>query len=124
MKADAEQDFIRLFHFISPSIKSFAQHFQLCILHLITADLTNQQDFLSHCGWLHTHAQERGLWALALPARRPGDAHLEESAGTDTLLGLRPRMWCTRRFFKVSRGLNLVSGLWKQWQGHTGAEQV
>lgn len=75
-----------LFHFISQSMKSIALHFDICILHLITASEQAVKPLeLCHCGRLHTQAQERGLWALALPARRPGDTGREESAGTDTL---------------------------------------
>lgn len=131
-EGNAKQHFIRLFHFFSGSIKKPCSAFSVCN-HLITAserDVTPLFFFflagkeLSRCGWLHTQAQERGLWALALAARRPGDEQLEQSAGTDTLwVGLRPRMWFTRRFFRVSRGLNLVSGLCKQRHGHVGVEE-
>lgn len=62
---------------------------------------------------LHTQAQERGLWARAPDGEPPSEPSAETLCG----LGLRPRMWFTRRLFRVSRGLNGASQLCRKETG-------
>lgn len=72
--------------YLDKAESSIAQHFGIHNLPMITAGdrlnatlqvILSAQIGVQNCGWLHTQAQERGLSALALPARRRGDAQFK-----------------------------------------------